>query len=84
MTATIDEMALARQEIKTTLLKSLEQSITSNGEYYALYCSLEAVQSFPEPEREIPQVFNCIVSAIRISSLPRRVAKNHYDKYLGF
>ena len=60
----------ARQSGKTTLLKSLEQSITINGEYYALYCSLEAVQSFPEPERGIPQVFNCINSAIRISSLP--------------
>lgn len=60
----------ARQSGKTTLLKSLEQSITINGEYYALHCSLEAVQSFPEPERGIPQVFNCINSAIRISSLP--------------
>ena len=60
----------ARRSGKTTLLKSLEQSIKSDGEYYPLYCSLEAVQSFPEPERGIPQVFNCIVSAIRISSLP--------------
>ncbi len=60
----------ARQSGKTTLLNSLEQTINSEGRYYALYCSLEAVQSFPEPERGIPQIFNCIVSAVRISKLP--------------
>jgi hypothetical protein len=60
----------ARQSGKTTLLKSLEQSLSAEGEYYPLYCSLEAVQSFPEPEKGIPQAFNCIVSAISISSLP--------------
>ena len=60
----------ARQSGKTTLLKSLERSINREGEYYALYCSLEAVQSFPEPERGIPFVFNCIISAIKISALP--------------
>ena len=60
----------ARQSGKTTLLKSLEQSMSTKGEYYPLYCSLEAVQSFPEPERGIPQAFNCITSAIRISNLP--------------
>ena len=60
----------ARQSGKTTLLKSLEHSITASERYYALYCSLEAVQSFPEPERGIPQIFNCITSAIKISSLP--------------
>ena len=57
----------ARQSGKTTLLKSLAGSINREGEYYALYCSLEAVQSFPEPERGIPQVFNCIISAAEIS-----------------
>ena len=60
----------ARQSGKTTLLNSLEQTINREGRYYALYCSLEAAQSFPEPERGIPQVFNCIISAIKISALP--------------
>jgi hypothetical protein len=60
----------ARQSGKTTLLNSLEQTINEQGIYYALYCSLEAVQSFPEPERGIPQILNCIVSAIEISNLP--------------
>jgi hypothetical protein len=60
----------ARQSGKTTLLNSLEQTINGQGMYYALYCSLEAVQSFPEPERGIPQIFNCIVSSIKISALP--------------
>ncbi|MDO8686465.1 MAG: AAA-like domain-containing protein [Clostridiales bacterium] len=62
----------ARQSGKTTLLNSLEQAINREGRYHALYCSLEAIQSFPEPERGIPQIFNCIVSAIEISSLPLR------------
>jgi len=66
----------ARQSGKTTLLNSLEQTINRQGRYYALYCSLEAAQSFAEPERGIPQVFNCITSAIRISSLP---VKNRVD-----
>ena len=60
----------ARQSGKTTLLNSLERAINREGSYAALYCSLEAVQSFPEPERGIPQIFNCIMSAVRISSLP--------------
>lgn len=60
----------ARQSGKTTLLNSLEQTLNGEGRYYALYCSLEAVQSFPEPERGIPQIFNCIKSAIEISALP--------------
>jgi len=66
----------ARQSGKTTLLNSLEQTINRQGRYYALYCSLEAAQSFAEPERGIPQVFNCITSATRISSLP---VKNRVD-----
>jgi hypothetical protein len=60
----------ARQSGKTTLLNSLEQTINRQGKYYALYCSLEAVQAFPEPERGTPQILNCIVSAIEISVLP--------------
>ena len=60
----------ARQSGKTTLLNSLEYTINSEGKYYALYCSLEAVQSFPEPERGIPQIINCIISSIKISRLP--------------
>ena len=60
----------ARQSGKTTLLNSLEYTINEEGRYYALYCSLEAVQSFPEPERGIPQIVNCIISSIEISSLP--------------
>lgn len=62
----------ARQSGKTTLLNSLERTVNRECKYYALYCSLEAVQSFPEPERGIPQIFNCIVSAIEISSLPAK------------
>ena len=59
----------ARQSGKTTLLKSLVRTTNRKGRYYALYCSLEAVQAFPKPEDGIPQIFNCIVSAIEISGL---------------
>lgn len=70
----------ARQSGKTTLLNSLEQKINKEGRYYALYCSLEAVQSFPEPERGIPQTYNCIVSAIKMSNLP---LKSNINKIAG-
>ena len=66
----------ARQSGKTTLLNSLEQTINREGVYYALYCSLEAAQAFPEPERGIPQIMNCIKSAIGISKIP---IKNDID-----
>ena len=60
----------ARQSGKTTLLNSLKRTINREGRYYVLYCSLEAVQSFPDPKDGIPQAFNCIISAIEISGLP--------------
>lgn len=70
----------ARQSGKTTLLNSLEQTVNREGRYYALYCSLEAVQSFPEPDKGIPQIFNCIKSAIEISVLP---VKERLDDIAG-
>jgi predicted AAA+ superfamily ATPase len=39
----------ARQSGKTTLLLELVESISMRGDYYALYCSLEAVEMFDEP-----------------------------------
>ena len=50
----------ARQTGKTTLLNDLEQELNAGGEYHALYCSLESVQSFADPERGIPAVVRAI------------------------
>ncbi len=53
----------ARQTGKTTLLNNLEQELNASGHYHALYCSLESVQPFSEPERGIPAVVEAIRSA---------------------
>jgi hypothetical protein len=60
----------ARQSGKTTLLKQLTRDINAAGEYHALYCSLEAVQDFTEPERGIPAVLKRTASAFEESGMP--------------
>ncbi len=57
----------ARQSGKTTLLLDLTNQLNGKGRYYALYCSLEAVQGIVEPEKGIPAVLECLISAIRYS-----------------
>ena len=46
----------ARQTGKTTLLHELAQQINASGRYYALYCSLEALQTITSPEQGIPAI----------------------------
>ena len=53
----------ARQTGKTTLLNNLEQELNAGDEYHALYCSLESVQPFADPEKGIPAVVDAIRSA---------------------
>jgi hypothetical protein len=60
----------ARQSGKTTLLKQLTRDINAGGEYYALYCSLEAMQEWTEPEKGIPAIVKRLVSAFRDSGMP--------------
>ncbi len=55
----------ARQSGKTTLLKSLVESINAEGTSYALYCSLEACQGITDPEKGIPQVVRCLIDALQ-------------------
>jgi len=50
----------ARQTGKTTLLNNLEQELNAGDQYYALYCSLESVQPFPDPEKGIPAAVEAI------------------------
>jgi len=66
----------ARQSGKTTLLKELTRKINAEGKYYALYCSLEAIQAFTEPEKGIPEIVHVIESCIRKQRLPEGFAKN--------
>ncbi|MDR1792228.1 MAG: ATP-binding protein, partial [Bacteroidales bacterium] len=68
----------ARQVGKTTLLLNLRDKLNAEGKYYALYCSLENVQPFPNPEQGIPAILNCLKTDIRFSQFPDRLnfAKN--------
>jgi hypothetical protein len=60
----------ARQSGKTTLLKALSRQINAGGDYYALYCSLETVGVFPEPEKGIPAVVKTIEAALSDNDMP--------------
>ncbi len=46
----------ARQSGKTTLLKELTHQVNAQGDYHALYCSLESLERVSEPERGIPEI----------------------------
>ena len=59
-----------RQTGKTTLIKELVNFYNAEGNYYALYCSLESVQVFTEPKEGIPEIFKNIRSEIKYSQLP--------------
>ena len=61
----------ARQTGKTTLLHHWVDKINSDGDYYALYCSLESVQAFNNPEKGIPEILEKIHSEIKFSFLPK-------------
>ena len=66
----------ARQSGKTTLLWELADKINAEGKYYALYCSLEAIQDLKEPERGIPEIVKKIESYIEDQGLPKGFAKD--------
>jgi hypothetical protein len=60
----------ARQTGKTTLIKALVNHYNSEGNYYALYCSLESVQVFTEAKEGIPEILNNLRFSIQYSNLP--------------
>ncbi len=60
----------ARQTGKTTTVQQLTKQINKAENYYALYCSLETAQPFPEPERGIPAILACIRMAVNTYKLP--------------
>jgi AAA+ ATPase superfamily predicted ATPase len=62
----------ARQSGKTTYLKDLTRRLNAGGKYYALYCSLEGVQSITDPERGITEIVKKIKSLLRFSNIPNK------------
>jgi len=66
----------ARQSGKTTLLQALSRRLNAEGNHYALYCSLEALSEFTDPEKGIPAVVKTIKAAIEDSNMPKNFAKD--------
>ena len=64
----------ARQSGKTTLLKALTRMMNVQGKYYALYCSLEAIDGLPDPKDGIPEIVRKIAANIRNQGLPKGFA----------
>jgi len=74
----------ARQSGKTTLLKELVRQINARGEYYALYCSLEAIQDVIEPAIGIPEIVEKIAARIESQGFPKGFAKDaNYSNFSG-
>jgi len=66
----------ARQSGKTSLLYELADRMNAAGEYHAVYCTLEVVYGFNEPERGIPAVVKTLSSAFEDSGMPDGFAAN--------
>ena len=62
----------ARQTGKTTTIQHFVNYLNAQNQYYALYCSLESVQTFDEPEKGIFEIFNNLKFAIAFSNLPQK------------
>ena len=62
----------ARQTGKTTTIQHFVNYLNSQNKFYALYCSLESVQTFGEPEKGIFEIFNNLKFAITFSDLPQK------------
>jgi len=79
----------ARQTGKTTLIKALVNYYNAEGNYYALYCSLESVQVFTDPKDGIPEALSNLKSALKYSNLPyknefaQNIDKESYSTLIG-
>ncbi len=61
-----------RQTGKTTLVRELLRKLRVEGNYYVLYCSLESVEVFTEPEKGIPEIFHNLKYAVYCSTIPQK------------
>ncbi|MDR1828784.1 MAG: AAA-like domain-containing protein [Methylobacteriaceae bacterium] len=55
-----------RQSGKTTLLNTLTGDVNFGGRFYALYCSLEALQGITEIAQSIPMVIGLLDTAVSL------------------
>jgi hypothetical protein len=62
----------ARQSGKTTLLLELTQQLNEEGNYYALYCSLESVQEIAEAEKGIPAIIRVMKTRVKFHKTLRK------------
>ncbi|MDR1936608.1 MAG: ATP-binding protein, partial [Candidatus Accumulibacter sp.] len=60
----------ARQSGKTTLIRGLTREINAEGQFCALYCSLEALQGFDDPDDAIWRIADLFGTALRCSPVP--------------
>ncbi|MDR2615781.1 MAG: AAA-like domain-containing protein, partial [Oscillospiraceae bacterium] len=59
-----------RQSGKTTLLLELTRRLNAEGQYYALYCSLENLQGVTDPKEGIPAIVTTIQRSLKRAKLP--------------
>jgi type II secretory pathway predicted ATPase ExeA len=74
----------ARQSGKTTYLQDLTRRLNDDGNYYALYCSLEKMQVVGNEEKGIPAIVRKIRNVLRFSNIPHKetFAENaEYEDY---
>jgi hypothetical protein len=74
----------ARQSGKTTYLKDLTDRLNAAGKYYALYCSLEAMQGVTDPEKAISSIVMKIKNTLALSDIPNKndfAKEADYDDY---
>lgn len=74
----------ARQSGKTTLLLDLVRQLNDKRDYYALYCSLESVQSIDDPKEGIPAIIHLLESSIKYNNVipfKRFVRETELHKY---
>ena len=60
----------ARQSGKTTFIKDLAVRLNNEGNYYAIYCSLENLQEVSDVEKGIPEIVKSIRRDISDYQLP--------------
>jgi AAA+ ATPase superfamily predicted ATPase len=64
----------ARQSGKTTLLLELTRQLNEQGDYYALYCSVETVYGITEAKKGIGAIVNVLMTEItfheQLNSIP--------------
>jgi hypothetical protein len=74
----------ARQSGKTTYLNDLAERLNASGRYYALYCSLEAMQGITEPKEGIPEIVRKLKDVLVLSDIPQRddfAKEANYENY---